>query len=261
MPAKKYKPVRQVRGDNPRLLDDAPFDIGRSLPFALWRAAHLRHGVLVTLALAVGAALAGRSGREIALVAVTVLVGQVLLGWHNDLVDAKRDRLHGRANKPVAEGYLDRSTLTFAIACGVLLVIPLSVANGLAAGIAHLAILTIAMLTNVGVLRRTRFSFVPWALTFGAFPTFLSWGGWGREDAGDPATVAITITAGLIGIGVHLIRSLPGLVDDNKDGSSSLPLTIALKTGAPKLMLISIVWLVMSGALLIVAALTSGLAR
>src|SRR3546814_5259673 len=56
------------------------------------------------------------------------------------------------------------------------------------------------MLTNVGVLRRTRFSFVPWALTFGAFPTFLSWGGWGRDDAGDPATVAITITAGLIGI-------------------------------------------------------------
>ena len=37
--------------------------------------------------IAVAAALAGRPGREVGLVLATVLVGQAVLGWHNDLVD------------------------------------------------------------------------------------------------------------------------------------------------------------------------------
>ena len=42
--------------------------------------------------LALVAALSGRAPREIALVALTVLLGQAVLGWHNDLVDRERDR-------------------------------------------------------------------------------------------------------------------------------------------------------------------------
>ncbi|MDT0200852.1 UbiA family prenyltransferase [Nocardioides sp. AE5] len=262
MPVKKYKPAKRVRGGhNPRLLDEAPFDLGRSLPVALVRASHARQALLVAVGVTVAAALSGRSTREVGLVLITVLVGQLVIGLHNDVVDARRDREHSRENKPVAEGYLDRSNAGFTIMVGILLVIPLSIANGTAAGIAHLAIIALAMLTNAGVLRRTRFSFVPWAISFGLFPAFLSYGGWGGEGSGGAPTIAITLAAALLGVALHLLRSLPGLVDDNKDGSRSLPLTIALRTGAPRLMLLSMILTGVALALLIVAALTSGLVR
>jgi peptide/nickel transport system permease protein len=60
------------------------------------------------------------------LVAATVLVGQVLVGWHNDLVDRTRDAARLPSGKPIADGYLDPGTAWFALVCGVLL--------GLAAG-------------------------------------------------------------------------------------------------------------------------------
>ena len=55
----------------------------------------------------------------------TVLVGQTILGWHNDLVDRNRDARHQTPGKPIAEGKLDPGTAWFALACAVLLVVPL----------------------------------------------------------------------------------------------------------------------------------------
>ena len=45
----------------------------------------------------------------------------------------------------------------------------------------------------------------------------------------------------LLGICVHFLTSLPDLVVDNQAGTKHLPLRIALRTGAPRLMVISIV--------------------
>ena len=45
-------------------------------------------------------------------------------------------------------GWIDPGTVSFATACTVLLVIPLSVANGTAAGIAHLAAVLSAWMYN-----------------------------------------------------------------------------------------------------------------
>src|SRR4051794_25198991 len=79
----------------------------------LVRAAHPRHAFFVTAALTIAAALSGRPGREITLVAATVVVGQLILGWHNDLVDTEADRRHQRI-KPISDG-LDRGTVSFAL--------------------------------------------------------------------------------------------------------------------------------------------------
>src|SRR5689334_25366883 len=104
-----------------------------SWPVLLVRTAHPRQGVLTAAALAAVAALDARPGREIALVAVTVLVGQTLLGWHNDIVDRDLDRAHHRTGKPIADGRLDTGTAWFAWCCGLLLLVPLAVNNGVLA--------------------------------------------------------------------------------------------------------------------------------
>jgi 4-hydroxybenzoate polyprenyltransferase len=244
-----------------RRTDRGALDVRRTLPVVLARAAHPRQALLTTVVLTGAAAMAGRSLEEVGLVAATVLIGQVILGWHNDVVDAQRDREHARPDKPVALEHVDRGTVTFAIAVAVLAVVPLSIANGMEAGLTHLGILAVAMLTNAGVLRRSRFSYLPWMVTFGLFPAFLSYGGWAGVGAGGPPTIALTLLAALLGIGVHVLRSLPGLVDDNKDGLRTFPLRIALKTGAPRLLLFAGAYTAAVSVGILIAALGVGLVQ
>jgi 4-hydroxybenzoate polyprenyltransferase len=237
------------------------FELKRLLPIALFRASHPRQALLTAAILATAAAMAGREDKEIGLVFATVLVGQVLLGWHNDVVDADRDRSHDPHNKPVAAGHVDKSTVWFAISCAILLLVPVAIANGVEAGTAFLLYVAIGMAGNAGLLRRTRFSYLTWMASFALLPAFLAYGGWAGEGTDTPPTYLLTALAALLGIGVHLLTSLPGLVDDNKDGIRHFPLNIAIRTGAPKLLLISGIYTAAVSAGILYAALEVGLVQ
>ena len=214
----------------------------------------------MTVALTVAAALTGRSGPECLLVAATVLTGQLTIGWINDLVDADRDRASGRRDKPVAMGWIDPGTVSFATACAVLLVIPLSVANGTAAGIAHLAAVLSAW-TYDFYFKKNPLSWLPYAVSFGLLPAFLSYGGLGGGMHGSPPTVAVTVLAALLGIGIHFLNALPDLVEDNEQGLRHLPLLIALRIGAPRLLWISAAYTAVVAVGMVIAALTVGLSQ
>lgn len=205
------------------------------MPFLLVRAAHPRQAVLTALVLAGVAAVDGRPAREIALVFGTVLVGQVILGWHNDLVDEAADRAHQRSGKPIADGRLDAGNLWFALCCAVLLVVPLAIANGVTAGLCYLASVAVGMIGNV-VLRRGPLSFLTWAIAFALYPAFLSYGGWGGGQHGSAPQPAMVALSALLGIGVHVLLALWGLVADNADGWTYLPLKLGLRLGATRLL-------------------------
>ena len=229
------------------------FSLGRLTPVQLLQAAHPRQAVLTAVGVAAAAVLAGRSTRELGLVLATVLVGQVILGWHNDLVDRDRDRSHDRPGKPVAADLLDPGTVWFALACGVLVLVPLSIANGVTAGLSYLLAVAAGLLGNL-VLRRGWLSWLPWAVSYGLLPAFLSYGGWGGDTTGRPPEIAVTVLAALLGVGVHVLRALPGLVADNEDGLRHLPLRLALRLGATKVLVLASVWT----ALVLVALLLVG---
>src|SRR5688572_9556911 len=81
-----------------------------------------RRAVLTAAFLALAAAVSGRAPREIGLVALTVLLGQAVLGWHNDLVDRGRDREAAAQDldlptqaKPLAEGAVTAGNAWFAV--------------------------------------------------------------------------------------------------------------------------------------------------
>ncbi|HEX6515851.1 MAG TPA: UbiA family prenyltransferase [Nocardioidaceae bacterium] len=212
----------------------------------------------MTVAVTVAAWLSGRPGTECALVAVTILSGQLTIGWVNDVVDRERDREVGRTDKPVAAGWIDPGTVTFATACVVLLVVPLSMANGTYAGIAHLLAVASAWLYNVW-FKRTVLSWLPYAVSFGLLPAFLSYGGLGGGMHGAPPTVALTVAAALLGVGIHFLNVLPDLVQDNQTGIRHLPLRIALRIGAPRLLWISLAWTALAAGGVVAAGLTVGL--
>jgi 4-hydroxybenzoate polyprenyltransferase len=229
-------------------------------PLLLLRTAHPKQAFLTAAGLAAAAALTGRPTREMGLVFATVLVGQAIVGWHNDVVDRARDAANETPRKPVAEGLLEPGTLWFAIACASLLVVPLSIANGVTAGIAYLVVVAVSLLGNV-MFRKGRLSWLTWAVSYGLYPAFLSYGGWGGAAFGDPPEVSITALAALLGICVHFLRALPGLVADNRDGYRHLPLRVALRIGAPRLLWITIVLTALVVAALLVTGSRVGLAQ
>lgn len=226
--------------------------MGAWTPVAWLRTTHPRQAAATSLALALAASLSGRPLREVGLVAVTVLVGQVLLGWADDLADRSRDARRSPASKPVAAGSVEPGSLWFAVTLALLVVVPLAVAHGPRAGAAYLASLAVALVGD-RFLHATALSPLPWMVSFGLYPAFLAYGGWGGVGGATPPTVEMTALAALLGLGVHVLRALPGLVDDHAEGERSLPLRLALRWGTPRLMLLagSFTALVVAGLLIV----------
>jgi 4-hydroxybenzoate polyprenyltransferase len=230
----------------------------RGQAISLVIAAHPVAALLVTLAVTVAAATSGRTGRECLLVAATVLTGQVTVGWVDDVVDRHRDRQVGRQDKPVAMGWVDPGNVTFATACAVLLLVPLSIANGTEAGLAYLAAVLSGWTYSL-FFKRTPLSWLPYAVSYGLLPAFLSYGGLGGGLHGAPPTLAVTVLAALLGVGIHFLTTLRDLVQDNETRQRHLPLRIALRTGAATLLWVSAAYTALVAAGLLIAALTVGL--
>jgi 4-hydroxybenzoate polyprenyltransferase len=234
--------------------------IADSAPVTLFWAAHPRQGVLTAVALAGVALVSGRPGREAAVVLVTVLVGQAILGWHNDLVDRERDAAHDVARKPVAQGRLDPGTAWYALVVAVLLVIPLSLSVGVTAGVYYLASLVVGVLGNV-VLRRGLLSPLPWMVSFGLYPAYLSHGGYGGDAVGSPPEPAMVGVWALLGLGLHVLRAIWGLVQDDQEGWTYLPLRLGRRLGATRLLVVAGAYTGAVVAVLVVLGSTIGLRR
>ncbi|MEN8672093.1 UbiA family prenyltransferase [Nocardioides sp.] len=229
-----------------------------STPVTLLVAAHPRQGAVTALAIAAAALVAGRPAREAGTVLLTVLVGQAILGWHNDLVDRERDSRHRTPHKPIADGRLEAGTAWYALVVALLLVIPLSISTGVTAGVLYLASLVVGILGNV-VLRRGRLSPLPWAASFALYPCYLSYGGFGGSAEGDPPQVAMVVAAALLGVGVHFLRAIWGLVEDDQDGWTYLPLVLGRRLGATRLLVVSATFTGVVVAVLVVIGSTVGL--
>ena len=142
----------------------------------------------------------------------------------------------------------------------MLLVVPLALSNGVTAGSAYLLAMAIGLLGNVS-FRRGLLSWVTWAASYALYPAFLSYGGWGGDHVGEAPEITITVLAALLGVCVHVLRALPGLVADNREGQRHLPLRIALRTGAPRLLWITIALTVLVVAGLVVEGTRVGLTQ
>jgi 4-hydroxybenzoate polyprenyltransferase len=170
---------------------------------------------VVGTALAAGA---GAPAHTCVVLACALLSGQLSIGWTNDTLDRDRDVAAGRRDKPVALGVLApavviRSTV---VALGVCVVS--SLALGWRAGLTHLAAVGGGLAYDLGV-KRTRWSFVPFAVSFGLLPSVATL-------ALPTPTVApgwATLAGALLGVVAHLANALPDLSDDVAAGVLGLP--------------------------------------
>jgi 4-hydroxybenzoate polyprenyltransferase len=164
--------------------------------------------------LAVGA---GRGWTTIWAVAA-VFAGQLFVGWTNDYLDRDFDRRAGRQDKPAAAGEIDPRRLPVAAAIALVLCVPLSMLNGIAPGLIHLAAVGLATAYNLG-LKATVFSAAPFALAFGAVPAFVTLG------LAHPHLPPLWATGAcaLLGAGAHFTQVLPDIESDRELGQLGLP--------------------------------------
>jgi 4-hydroxybenzoate polyprenyltransferase len=184
----------------------------------LVRAAHAGPTVAVTVLSGLLAVSLDLSGSRTLLVLAAVVTGQLSVGWSNDLVDASRDRQVGRSDKPLVTGSVRDLDVRLACAAAVIACVPLSLACGVVAGSVHLACVASAWGYNLG-LKSTAWSWAPYAFSFGGLVVFVALAG----DDGHLPPAWMPVTAGLLGVGAHLVNVLPDLADDAATGVRGLP--------------------------------------
>lgn len=169
--------------------------------------------LITTLGVAVGRGVLGSC-----LVALAVLSGQLSVGWSNDRIDLARDTEAHRRDKPLVAGEVQMRSVSVAACAALVLCVPLSLANGAAAGGAHLIGVAAAWSYNLGV-KRTRWSWLPYAVAFGLLPAFLT-----LALPGHPWPAAWVMAAGaLLGVGAHFTNVLPDIDTDLAAGVRGLP--------------------------------------
>lgn len=185
---------------------------------ALWGSSHPGPTLVVTaLAVALGLAV-GLEPWRLALLAVAVFAGQLSIGISNDALDAARDRVVGRTDKPVARGDVSERTAWSAAFVALVAALALSAPLGWRMLAAHALMLGSAWSYNAG-LKSTVLSLVPFIVSFGVFPSLAP------LATPDPAFAAgwAWIAGAALGAAVHLTNVLPDLADDARTGVRGLP--------------------------------------
>jgi 4-hydroxybenzoate polyprenyltransferase len=148
--------------------------------------------------------------------------GQAFTGWSNDYIDANLDRTLGRITKPVVRDQLQKVDLVIPMIVSLVVVIPTSfLAGGLTGGIAHLVAVAGAFVYN-RYLCRTIFSWLPYAISFGAYPLFIAQSA-SREFY---PTTGLYFICVLIGVIIHLFNALPDIDIDRRAGLGGIAVSL-----------------------------------
>ena len=111
-----------------------------------------------------------------------MLTGQLSIGWCNDLVDRERDLAAGRRDKPLVTGIVRPRAVALCCGLAASACVPLSLASGWQAGLAHLAGVAGGWAYDLG-LKRTWWSWLPYAVSFALLTAFLTLGLPGQPGA------------------------------------------------------------------------------
>ena len=218
--------------------------IGRAV--ALARAAHPGPTVAVTTVAVLLGLSTELSGSQLLLVATTVLVGQLSIGWSNDWLDAQRDAAAGRLDKPTAEGAVSVRAVRRAALIAGPMAVPLSLAAGWV-GAWHLLLVASGWTYNLGV-KGTPWSPVPYLVGFAALPVYV------EGVAETPTSWWLAVAGGLLGAAAHFANAAPDVAHDRRLGVLGLPQRI----GARASMVVALALLAVVGGLLLSKIEASG---
>ena len=208
---------------------------------------HAPPSLAVTALVTATAASAGVGIRTLVLGAA-ILTGQASIGWANDYVDADRDRLVDRQDKPVATGAVSAAAVGLAARAALVATVPLSLAVGWRAGAAHLVAVGSGWLYDLR-LKQTAVSWLPYALSFGLLPVIIA-----AALPGAPRPQLLVVGVGAtLGVAAHFANTIGDAQDDAVTGVRGLPQRIGPRASVA----VAAVTVVVAAALLVVATRAS----
>jgi 4-hydroxybenzoate polyprenyltransferase len=200
---------------------------GTPLLRALARATHPGPTVAVTTVATLLGSVGGVPAGRLVLLCAAVLAGQASIGWSNDWLDADRDRVVARADKPVVQGAVRPATLRSAALAAAATAVVLSLLLGVVPGGLLLALVASGWAYNAG-LKRTAASGLPYLTGVGALPA-----GAVAAAPGTPLAPWWLVGAGAaLGGMAHLANVAPDLEDDLATGVRGLPHRLGPRTSA-----------------------------
>ncbi|WP_370745877.1 UbiA family prenyltransferase [Streptomyces sp. LUP30] len=185
----------------------------------LLAAAHGGPALAVTVVAGLLAVRGGLRPLDAVVVTAAVFTGQLTVGWGNDLLDLRRDRAVGRTDKPLAVGSLPVGRAAAALVVAAVACLVLSALAGWRTALVNATLATGAgHAYNLG-LKATVWSWAPYACAFGTLPSVVTLAGPDRAWA----PLWMTCAGAALGVGAHLLNTLPDLADDERTGVRGLP--------------------------------------
>jgi 4-hydroxybenzoate polyprenyltransferase len=190
----------------------------------------------------------GWTGLPLLAVFVTILVGQLSVGWSNDAHDANLDARTRRTTKPTVAQDVSAQALWMAAFTALLVSIILSWAvAGWLGGSFHVFAILMAWLYNIK-LSRTALSWLPYSLAFGVMPAFLSFG---LND--EPPTLWSVAVFAIIGVSAHLANAIPDVESDAAAGVRG----IVIQLGARRSIILCWLLLALGSGILVAVSLAA----
>jgi 4-hydroxybenzoate polyprenyltransferase len=151
-------------------------------------------------------------------IAVTVLSGQLVVGWSNDLLDLHQDQRANRTDKPLASGLITSAVLYRFLWSDLVVVIVLSLLGpmGIKGGALHLLAVGSGFSYNL-YFKRTKLSWLPYTFSFGALPAVII-----LADNRTPPPW-IVASGMMLGIAAHFANVVKDIESDSLLGIRGLP--------------------------------------
>lgn len=157
-------------------------------------------------------------------IAFGVMLGQLVVGWSNDLYDYADDLSHQRMNKPLVQGSISQEFLTRSL----FIMVPISfLANllgplGIRGGLVYMFGIACGVAYNL-YFKFNIFSPLPYALAFAALPSSIVI----AQDQTPP--VWMWLGGALFGVAAHFINVLKDIEQDQISGIGGLPQRMGMR--------------------------------
>ena len=157
-------------------------------------------------------------------IAFTVALGQLVVGWSNDLYDYTDDLAHNRSNKPLVSGLITPQYLTNWLR----FMVPFSfIANllgplGIKGGLVYILGIACGVAYNL-YFKFTLLSPLPFAIAFAALPSCIAI----SKDVTPP--VWMWLGGALLGMAAHFINVIKDMDQDQVSGINGLPQRLGTK--------------------------------
>ena len=184
---------------------------------ALAKAAHFGPTMLITTISFTLATLLSQISTALG-IAFTVFLGQLIIGWSNDIYDYQDDLKHNRQNKPLVNGQLSVSTLSRT----TFLLLPIAIIANLIGPLGFKGGAVYLLGVGCGIAYNFYFKFsplspLPYFIALAALPASIFY----AVDTEPPLWVLAT--SSLLGVAFHFANVLKDLSADRQSSIGGLP--------------------------------------